>query len=376
MTAESLGHLLRHTYQAVKLKLPCLCRISVSVYDPSNENLRTFLHHTEGPSALQFYQANLADVPSLQQLANDASSRVLNDLNLLSQGNAYHSQQLLASGYRSSYTEPLFSDVKLMGFIFIDATEPNSFTAEMVTDLTIYSQQIATVISHQLSMIQVLSGAFNTAQKFSHFHNDETDSHLKRVAQYARLIAKNVALQHGLADEDIEYIYRFAPLHDIGKIAIPERILMKPVKLSASEFKVIKTHPRKGAEMLQTMIDNFGVGGIHHIGMLQNIITCHHERWDGSGYPHGLNGSLIPIEGRVVAVADVLDALTSCRPHKPAWPLEVALDYLRQHAGTQFDPVCVAAILENIDSVKQIQADHQDTEYWGFQPQQPLPQGA
>src|SRR5690606_16763135 len=162
------------------------------------------------------------------------------------------------------------------------------------------------------------------------------------------------------SDVEVEFIHLFSELHDIGKIAVPDAILLKPGKLTSEEYGVMKTHPFKGREMIALMIREFGLDGIHHTDMLKNIIAYHHERFDGQGYPEGLAGEAIPLEARIVAVADVFDALTSERPYKQAWPLETAFEYLKTHAGSQFDPVCVAAALQSREAFCAIHQQYRD----------------
>ncbi len=134
-----------------------------------------------------------------------------------------------------------------------------------------------------------------------------------------------------------------APLHDIGKIGIPDAILLKPGKLTAEEFDVMKTHTTIGAEILRD-------GSNTIVKMAETVALTHHEKWDGSGYPLGLKGELIPLCSRIVAIADVFDALTHERPYKEAWPVEKAVDEIRRLSGTHFDPMVVSAFDACLDS--------------------------
>jgi two-component system response regulator RpfG len=163
-----------------------------------------------------------------------------------------------------------------------------------------------------------------------------TSANLARVASVAGMIAEEM----GLFEDEVRMIELAAPLHDIGKIAIPDAILMKPGPLDADEVAVMRTHPRIGYELLNDSQNRFiQIGAI--------IALRHQERFDGSGYPDGLVGEQIPIEARIVAVADVFDALISRRPYKQAWSVDVALAYLGEHSGTLFDPKCVDVLLRN-----------------------------
>jgi putative nucleotidyltransferase with HDIG domain len=164
------------------------------------------------------------------------------------------------------------------------------------------------------------------------YRDDQTGEHTRRVGDIAAAIAEAL----GLPQHEVELLRRAAPLHDVGKIGIPDEILLKPGKLSASEFAIMQGHTTVGARILQG-------GRFELMKMAETIAMSHHERWDGSGYPLGLKGEAIPLPGRIVAVADVMDALLSRRPYKAPWPLARVLDEIERQSGRQFDPAVVAA---------------------------------
>lgn len=170
------------------------------------------------------------------------------------------------------------------------------------------------------------------------FKDNETGHHVIRMSHYSRLIAEQLGGPPGFCDT----LLHAAPMHDIGKIGTPDAILLKPGKLDAAEWAVMRQHPQIGADII-------GDDPSPLLRMARTIALQHHEKWDGSGYPHGLAGEAISVEARIVAVADVFDALTSQRPYKPAWPLERALDLLRAESGRHFWPDAVQALLARID---------------------------
>jgi HD-GYP domain-containing protein (c-di-GMP phosphodiesterase class II) len=185
---------------------------------------------------------------------------------------------------------------------------------------------------------------------------------MDRMARYSRLIAQHLAAT-GAADLDdavIERIFEFAPLHDIGKLATPDRILLKPGRLSDVESDEMKQHTVRGLAMIEAIAHNFGLEHLDGLDLLRHIAESHHEKMDGSGYPRGLHGREIPIEARIVAVADVFDALTSARPYKPTWSNDEAYAWLRKLARSKFDEDCVEALIFNAKKVKEIQAQFQD----------------
>jgi response regulator RpfG family c-di-GMP phosphodiesterase len=201
----------------------------------------------------------------------------------------------------------------------------------------------------------VLRSAVVVAKHMGNRRDGGTGAHLERMAHYSRLVAEQLAPHCGVDDEFLEYVCLFAPLHDIGKIAIPDEILLKPGKLSAEEFLRMKRHVTEGVGIASKIIDSFGLGKAPYAQILQNIVRYHHEWYDGSGYLDGLAGTAIPIEARIISVADVFDALTSERPYQPAHPNEQAYTFLSSRAGRQFDRDCVDALLCSRAAVDDIQ---------------------
>jgi len=167
-----------------------------------------------------------------------------------------------------------------------------------------------------------------------------TGMHLVRMAKYSALVAKGI----GLSAAEQEAVELAAPMHDIGKIGIPDRILQNPGKLSGEDQRVMQSHAHIGYDMLKDSSSGF-------LQMAAVIALGHHEKFDGTGYPTGLKGEHIPLEARIVAVADVYDALTSVRPYKPAWPVKDALGYLEQQSGRHFDPRLVEILARSRDEV-------------------------
>jgi len=174
------------------------------------------------------------------------------------------------------------------------------------------------------------------------------------------LIARTLGASHGIDDEFADRIFQHAPLHDVGKIAIPDRILLKPGPLSVEEFAEMKTQTTRGREIVDTMLLNFNIKNAIDIDMIRNIVVHHHESIDGNGYPNGLTGNTIPLEARIVAVADVFDALTSERPYKQAWSNTQAFVELDRLSHFKLDPDCVVALLGLKDEIQVIQSSFTD----------------
>ncbi|MCR6686867.1 two-component system response regulator [Pseudoxanthomonas sp.] len=215
-------------------------------------------------------------------------------------------------------------------------------------------QQTETVKQRALSLEQRLLSSMHEVEERERetlsrlaraieFRDAGTSAFLERMSRVAGLIAEGM----GLAEDDVRIIEMAAPLHDMGKIAIPDAVLMKPGKLEEDEMAVMRRHPRIGYELLAGSQNRF-----IQVGAL--IALRHHERYDGSGYPDGLAGEAIPLEARIVAVADVFDALISPRPYKEAWTIDAALAWLYAQRGRLFDPHCVDALMRGRERLLQI----------------------
>jgi len=198
---------------------------------------------------------------------------------------------------------------------------------------------------NQLKLIDKLSNA-------AEFKDVETSNHTKRVGEIAALLAHHT----GLPEEEVEQIRATAPMHDIGKIGISDDILLKAGPLTPEEFETIKRHTLIGYDLLRDEEEEI-------LHLAATIALEHHEHFDGSGYPYGKRGSCISLEGRIVAIADVFDALSSARPYKRPWSLDEAFDYVEKHAGSHFDPDLVAIFLNHRDEIEAIKNRFKDTEF-------------
>jgi putative two-component system response regulator len=194
----------------------------------------------------------------------------------------------------------------------------------------------------QLQVVQRLGMA-------AEYRDEETGSHIMRMSHISALLAKAL----GWSEEQCELMLHASPMHDIGKIGIPDAILLKPGKLNPDEWEVMKTHATIGGRLLEG--DDTDV-----MRMAKEIALSHHEKWDGSGYPQGLTAEAIPLVGRIAALADVFDALTSTRPYKKAWTIEAALELIEHDSGRHFDPELVPLLIENLPAVLEIRDRFQE----------------
>ncbi|OOZ71465.1 two-component system response regulator [Solemya velum gill symbiont] len=185
------------------------------------------------------------------------------------------------------------------------------------------------------------------------FRDNETGLHIVRMSKISQLMAQAI----GLGEKQAELILNAAPMHDIGKVGIPDSVLLKPGKLTSEEWDIMKTHTTIGHQILS------GENSSDLMDMAKIIALCHHEKWDGSGYPNGLKGEAIPIEARIVALADVFDALTNDRPYKKAWSIEEALTEIDKQRNQHFESRLVNVFIDIIPQVEQISQQYSDETY-------------
>ncbi|WP_232849844.1 HD-GYP domain-containing protein [Bowmanella yangjiangensis] len=351
---DGLSAQLKHLHEVAALNFSFLSRIAVALYDSSTDMVRTFVYSGK-TCGLNHYQAKLSECYSLQELAHSHGTRVEQNLSVFADSKHRHAYEIFEAGYRSSYTVPMLWQGQLLGFVFFNADRIDAFSPRCLSELDVIAQFLTLLIATQQSNARMLLATLRSARDMTHSRDPETAYHLERMSRYARLIALHTANEFGVDDDFVEHVYLFSPLHDLGKISIPDSVLLKPGKLTDAEFEVMKGHTLTGAEMVDKLMGNFGLSHLHHISVLRNIVRHHHEALDGSGYPDALQGRDIPLEARIVAVADVFDALTSKRPYKEAWDNDRAFLTLREMAGSKLDPFCVEALIDQRAEVEEIQ---------------------
>jgi HD-GYP domain-containing protein (c-di-GMP phosphodiesterase class II) len=351
---QSLTTILKHVHKEVcaRPEFQPLSRIGVTLYHATVDTAVTLVESCLGGQPVGHYEAPLSGSSSLRRVAASGQPRILHDLSTeASPRNAV----LYAHGYRSSMACPVYSEHGLFGFVFFDADRSHFFDEGRISTLTAYAKVIALLVMHELLSVRMIKAVAKTALAMARLRDDETGAHLERMANYARIIARDGAERWGLSDEFIEFLFLFAPLHDIGKVGVPDHVLLKPGKLDAVQMAQMRLHVSYGLQIMDSLVSEFGFSAVPHLDIARNVIGAHHENVDGTGYPRGLVGREIPLEGRIVAVADVFDALTSDRPYKRRWSNEEAFAYVRNLAGTKFDPDCVECFLRHRDEVVEIQ---------------------
>ena len=364
-TSATLTQRLAHLHQHLLDTVPGIDRIACALYDPAEDTLKTFINSTRTGTPITRYEYRLSDSKTLLHLAKEGAFRVLDDLADSLQSDTAHTRWLLEQGYQSSFTVPIYHGTELLGFVFYDAIQPRAFQPETQRDLVLFSNLIGMAIANELVALRSVIEATRVARELAELRDFETGAHLDRMARYARLIAQAVAPVYGLDDEFIERVYVFASLHDIGKIGIPDQVLLKPGRLTPDEQTVMRSHVDKGVQIIDRIVGGPGRPHLPDSQILRNIVQCHHEYLDGSGYPRGLRGDAVPVEARIVTVADIYDALTAHRPYKRHWDHAAALQELtRMRDAGQLDAHCVQAIADRateLEEIRQRFADPHDS---------------
>ena len=218
------------------------------------------------------------------------------------------------------------------------------------------AEQLHDVRHYADATSKMQTGLINTMADMVENRDSDTGAHVQKTAEYVRIILEGL-MRKGyysgkLTPKFINDAVMSAPLHDVGKINIPDAVLNKPGKLTDEEFEIMKTHTTAGKMIMEKAIET--VQGESYLKEARNMAAYHHERWDGKGYPEKLSGEVIPLSARVMAVADVFDALTSARIYKPPFKMEKALAILQEGSGTQFDPKCVEVFMDSLPEVKRV----------------------
>ena len=221
---------------------------------------------------------------------------------------------------------------------------------QMVAEKTGALRSALSALEHaRLATVQAHMETIHKLSAAAEYKDEDTGSHIMRMSRYCALIAR----AHGMGEDEVDLILNSSPMHDIGKMGIPDAILLKPGKLNDEEWVVMRRHTIIGAKILRG-------GSSKYLEAGAEIALSHHEKWDGSGYPNGLAGDAIPLSGRISAVADVFDALTSKRPYKSALSNERSLEIMAAGRGTHFDPELYDLFIANFDEVLKIQGSFQD----------------
>jgi HD-GYP domain-containing protein (c-di-GMP phosphodiesterase class II) len=347
MSPENLTEHLRTVHGVVSSRYPAIDRVALATYDPATDALKTFVSSNRDDAVLAHYEAKLSQVPSLAHLAKTRQSRLIDDIDQAFDVDSTHTSWLKAREYRSSFTVPIYRGEQLAAFLFFDSKQAKAFDADIASFLEVFANLISQLYLLQLQVVHGMVGTVHLASGLARIRDLETGQHLERMAAYSQLMARALAESRQFNDEFIEYVFLFAPLHDIGKVGVPDKVLLKPGKLDAQEWAIMRTHVDIGVTIIDQMGLDMSLGSALATQVMRNIVGLHHERGDGSGYPNGLRMDQIPMEARIVAVADVYDALSNRRPYKEAWAEDAIVAELQKEVALgRLDADCVRVLLD------------------------------
>lgn len=355
---DTLNGRLQVLHECLRQSLPQTKQSSCLLYDEKTDSLKKFLssHHftNGGYDECLHLKSNQALFTLCQQEEGKLVSFDTDDPIWR------HFQQDPDSV--TAFIIPIKQAQRFIGFVCFETESlAENLNDTAINTLILYAQFISMMINEEFSLVNTLLATVRAARDFTDFRDFETGLHLDRMACYARTIATHLSKKHHLSDEFIEHVYLFSRLHDIGKIGISDSILNKPGRLDDAERSIMKTHVSKGVDMLEQVLQDYNLVEMRDTDMMRNIVACHHEYIDGSGYPKGLKGDDIPLEARIATVADIFDALTCHRPYKKPWPLEDAIAELeKMQQANKLDPECVAAVRENKAEFEKIMKELSD----------------
>ncbi|OLQ89856.1 hypothetical protein BIY21_14500 [Vibrio ponticus] len=340
-------------FEYVRASYPCLGRISLISID--GNKLSTY--HTEDISqrekSIEFEEVVIRQGSSIEQIISQSCYRIIDDIRALPE--TRHVQMLKSSGYVSSLAYPVIHNSKVIGIIFFNSKTPYLFQDTAVKkDFFYVSQLIATLQILVFERQSHFNKLLTIALKIGHERDPETAQHLVRIGRYSEALARLLARHKPeITTEFIHRIKCFAPFHDIGKYRIPDHILFSTEVFTKEERAIMNQHTIYGEEIITNVVNMADLTNIpsEDVTFLKNIIRHHHEAYDGTGHPDGLSGVHIPLEARIVTLADVFDALLTRRPYKEPWPLEEVVAFVKQKSGSLFDPLCVDVLLANLNEM-------------------------
>lgn len=319
---------------------------------------------------LDIMMPGLSGLQVAEQLQQDARTRHIPIIFLTSMAAVESELQGLALGAVDYITKPISPSRVLAR---VETQIKLKAAADFLRDQNDFLEQEVQRRTREVVAIQEVT--IQAMASLAETRDNETGNHIRRTQHYVKLLAEllrdHPRFRHFLNDETIHLLFKSAPLHDIGKVGIPDHILLKPGRLTKEEFEIMMTHTTLGRDAIQRAEDQLGFP-VDFLRLAKEIAYSHQEKWDGSGYPQGLSGDDIPISARLMAVADVYDALISHRVYKPGMPHEEAVDIIRQGGGWHFDPDVCAAFLSATEQFKAIAERFSDSEQ-GLAKQQPTP---
>lgn len=356
-TGASISEPLTYILNTFSSHIPCN-RIMIALTNGSNIYSHTVVSDYT-PLLKEGYTIGLSQT-SLQSVLQTKECRIINNYNtyLKQHPKSEAASLILQEGIISSLACPLILNNASIGVLLFSSKQPDTYAEEHASMSKLIAGSIAIALERILIADNLILPPIVSFARLVETKGSDNRFHIERIQNYSKILAealagsdkyKNIIDRQFIAD-----IYKFSPLHDIGKIGIADGLLLKPGTLSAEEFEVVKKHTVFGAELLRKAGNDGLVNGRNYFDMAIQIAESHHEKYDGTGYPHSLADDSIPLAARIVAVADVFDALTSRRVYKNALDIEASMQIIDKESGRSFDPDVVAALNDRIEQVVRI----------------------
>ncbi|MDC7227284.1 MAG: HD domain-containing protein [Spirochaetales bacterium] len=350
----NLDKLMNELYNSISKRMPCE-RIALAFVNREGSCTAETAFTSYKKIFLQpGFSEKLTDT-SLTGLMETGEPRIINDLKTYSANRKISKATalLLKEGIQSNITVPMMFDGSCLGFFFVSSILPDAYNEKNMHYISRVINLMKQKLYIEYLLQEVIAGTSNSFVGLMDEKDNETAAHIERMSQYSHIIARSYHENiRPLSARFMREILWFAPLHDIGKVSTPDSILLKKGRLSAEEFAVMQEHVEVGARVIKKM--NHRLLDVVSTPLMQTaveLIAAHHEKYDGSGYPAGLCGEEIPLAGRIVAIADIFDALTSRRPYKEAYPVEKALEIMESEMRGSFDPEVYAAFKSGFEEI-------------------------
>lgn len=371
---QSFDEVLEYIYTNFSMFIP-YSYIGIALIKDEGEALEASYGVSDGtvsglPDNLMGVKTMLKDT-SLGKILETGNARIINDYEEYVRGKEIkdYTASVLEAGIKASITLPLKVNNRAVGVIFFSSKEKNVYTIEHIEILKTLANSLAISFEKNIFVDHLIYSSILALAKLAEARDEDTGDHLERMKKYSRLIAQllyeDSRYKEQISPGYINDMEMFSPMHDIGKVGIPDGILLKPDKLTADEFEEMKYHTIYGARVLAAAEENMLRSGRSIFKLGIEIAKNHHERWNGLGYPEGLAGERIPLSARIVAVADVFDALTSKRPYKEPFPFEMSFNMVIEGSGKHFDPEIVRVFAQNKDRIFELYESFQRQEESG-----------
>ncbi|MEH0696531.1 HD-GYP domain-containing protein [Vibrio owensii] len=351
--AKPLNEQMQTLKNRMQAHLPCVDRVSFAKYHPKQGMLKSFAESEFDTWCLAHHEAPLRKLHNLSIAADNAIPRLVNDLYDIN--HCPRIQTLLKEGYHSSVAIPCYDRQTFTGFVFLNSIQPNAFSAEALNGLKPYFEMVQFAVESEDHVVNAIELLAERMQCLMPGYSPEVYSHSKRMGMYAQLIATQLADTYQFSDEVVEQIGMFTRYHALSDIKLPADIVCNRRCVNAEQEALLTEHIEQCVESADNIVARIGNPVHPSVTLFQQIISYQHENLDGSGYPHGLEHSAIPIAAQIAAVANVFDVMTTHHPYRQAWSIPYALLELekRVYQGL-LSRECVNALREHQGYLKQI----------------------